>query len=141
MRSSTCDLSFAVLAIVVAVLACGGEPMSLRERFAGSYSATTFTSTDDGSTTDHLAAGASVTLELTPQGTTAGRLFIPRAGEGGADVEADLAGTWRMGGVVVDLDHAADTFLRDMLLTAHEDRLVGDTSFAGTRIQLTLTKH
>lgn len=43
---------------------------------AGSYSATTFTTTNGGSTKDQVVGGASLALTLADNGTTTGRLGV-----------------------------------------------------------------
>lgn len=132
----------AAVILVTSILAgaCDSSTAPSTTSVAGIYSATAFTTTTSGVTTDQLAAGATVALVLSPQGSTTGELFIPDAGEGGGDFVADLQGTWTLNGGTVQLSHAADTFLRDMPLTVQGNTLVGDRTFGSTRVQLTLTK-
>ena len=109
---------------------------------AGSYEATSLVTTTNGQNTAHLES--TISIVLTPQGTTSGHMHIVPAG-GLAPVDADLTGTWRQIGSAatgsgVDLDHAADTFLRDMPLTFSGTILRGDRTFGPTRIQLILTR-
>jgi hypothetical protein len=110
---------------------------------APAYGTLTFTTVENGVTTDHAATGAEINLDLAADGATAGRLFIPDApdGSGGTmDFEADLAGTWTVAGEVLTLHHAADTFLRDMPLTVRDGQLIGDRTFGGVRVRLTLAR-
>lgn len=107
---------------------------------AGSYSATDLRTTTDGSTVDQLAAGSELTLGLNAVGTTTGRLFVPEGDEDGSDFEADLAGTWSLSGAEVTFDHAADTFIRDMVFTFSDGELRGDETFGDTRVQVVLTR-
>ena len=107
---------------------------------AGSYSATTFTTTNGGSTTDQLAAGASLVLTLADNGTATGRLFVPGGAQGGGDLDADMAGTWTLTGRIVNFDQTADTFVRDMPFTVESNRLRGEATFSGTTIRVTLDK-
>ncbi|HEX6134772.1 MAG TPA: hypothetical protein VFZ24_12465 [Longimicrobiales bacterium] len=107
---------------------------------SGEFGALTFTTIASGETTDWLDAGASLILRLNIDGTTEGDLFLPGADEDGSDFEADLTGTWQLTDGIVTLDHAADTFLRDIALTPVGDTLEGDHTFASTRVQVTLQK-
>jgi hypothetical protein len=103
------------------------------------FGALTFTTTATGATANQLARGARVQLVLAPGGTTAGRLVVPGNGaEEGLD--ADLAGTWTLSGTTVRLQHAADTFLRDMPLTVAGNQLTGDATFSGVRVRLVLQR-
>lgn len=131
------------LATVVAAvsLACGDDPfVPSLENIAGSYTATTFTTTSGGVTTDQLAAGASFTITLASNGATTGRLFVPGGGQGGGDLDADMTGTWTLVGSTVEFAQTADTFVRDMPFTASVNRLQGQEMFSNTTIRVTLAK-
>jgi hypothetical protein len=145
---------FALLALSLA--GCSGEPTSPAAGVAGSYLATVpgstgaaaygslvVTSTQNGVTTPVDVRGSEIGVLLAADGSTTGRLYVPSAPAGAAPsagIDADLAGTWSLAGDVVTLHHAADTFLRDMPLTVHGDELLGDATFGGVRVQLTLVK-
>ena len=105
---------------------------------AGTYTAITFRTTSSGIITDQLATGSSLTITLTANGTTTGRLLVPGGAEDGGDLDADMAGTWTLMGSTVRFVQTADTFVRDILFTASPNQLVGDAVFDGTRIELTL---
>jgi hypothetical protein len=107
---------------------------------AGSYTATTFTVTGTGGTTNVLAAGGSISLTLAAAGTTSGRLFVPGGGEGSGDFDEALTGTWTLQDSTVTLDHDADTFLRDMTLTVRGQQLVGQETFVDVTIAVVLAK-
>jgi hypothetical protein len=124
---------------VLAIAACESTGPEMSE-VAGAYTATTLTTTTAGVTTNELAGGATVSLVLTPVGGTTGTLFIPDGNEDGSDLTANLTGAWSLDDRTVHLSHSADTFLRDMPLTVSGNTLVGDRTFGGTRVQLTLTK-
>jgi hypothetical protein len=128
--------------VLVACLAgCGEDPFTPSvASVAGTYVATTFTVTAGGQTTDMLAPGSTVTIELSESGTTSGRLFVPGGAEGGADFEADLTGTWSLSGGTVTFTHSADTFIRDVVFTAEPHRLRTVGTFSGVTITLVLTK-
>jgi hypothetical protein len=116
------------------VVACGDPTGPSVQAVAGTYTATQLSTTETGTTTNQLAAGASITLTLNANGTTSGRFIVPN------ELDADLAGTWTLSGSTVTLSHSADTFLRDMPLQVRGNSLMGDQTFSGTRVQLTLTK-
>lgn len=107
---------------------------------AGVYGATTFTSTTNGVTTNHLAEQGRIQIILATNGTTDGQLFIPGGNDDGSDVIEDLVGTWTLDGRTVEFDNASDTFLRDMPFNVSGTRLVGDATFGDTRIQVTLER-
>ena len=57
--------------------------------------------------------------------------------------DADLAGTWSQTGNVIDFTESVDNFVNNMLFTIQPIAngvwdLVGDATFSGTRVQLTL---
>ena len=126
------------MAMSVSVAACGSDDSVSPMSVVGSYTATQLTTTTGGVTTNQLAAGASVTLVLSADGTTVGRLFVPASTAPAVDVA--LNGTWNFSNGDVDLTSSADTFLRDMLFDVSGNTLVGDQTFGATRIQIVLTK-
>lgn len=125
--------------VALAFAGCDDDPTAPPAPI-GAYEATTFTATQGGTTTDVLAAGGSLTITLTPQGSTTGRLFIPDAVTGEGDFDSDLAGTWTQTGATVQFSHTADTFVRDMPFTVQGATLVGDRTFGDLRIRVTLTR-
>ena len=139
----------AALIIGVTAFGCGSDsgtdpgPIE-RAELVAQYEATVFTVTADGAATDLLEAGALVTLTLADDSTTSGRLFVPPF-DGMPATDADLTGSWRFDEqlLVVRLDHAADTFLRDtdLELSLVRDRLAlfAAESFGGTLIEVLLT--
>ena len=133
LRSLCCSLALAAFA------GCEEDPVVAPSSAVGTYQATAFTTTTGGTTRDVLADGGSIVLTLTSAGLTDGSLNIP-PGDGQGVVVANLAGTWSVVGNTIDLDHPNDTFLRDMPLRFTGSALVGDQTFSGTRIQVTLTR-
>jgi hypothetical protein len=125
----------------VALSGCkDSEPPEMLD-VVGTYRATTFTQTGiTGATTDLLALGASITLTLNGDRTTAGRLYVPLAHVGGIDIDEDLAGTWQIDAMIVTLDHDADTFLRDMEFFADGMQLSGDWLIPDASIRVVLSK-
>jgi hypothetical protein len=129
------------LALTIGLAACGDDNFSPTvENVAGSYTASTFTYQTDAGTTDLLALGAVVSIELADDGTTTGEIFVEDGGEGGGDLDEDLTGTWTLAGSTVTFDQGADTFIRDLEFTADEDRLTGEDTFDDVTIRLVLTK-
>ena len=138
------------VAIALAVPACSSdpadptpEPLTAAE-LLGAYTATTFT-VDFGSGPENmLSGGASIQITLQANGETTERVFAPDAGEEGGDFDESLAGTWILQGVIVELDHDADTFLRDMPFTATKGggvvRLGGSKNFGDETIHVVLVK-
>lgn len=106
----------------------------------GLYEATEFTVTDNGTTTDWLAAGATVQLILNANQTSAGSLFVPGGAQGGGDLNADLSGTWTINDGKVYFEQDADTFIRNMPFSVVGEDLVGDQVFGTARVRITLTR-
>lgn len=147
-------LALALLPFLLAPVLAGCdsvEPVT-RADVVGSYEATTLSVTADGETTDQLAAGAEITLQLADDGTTSGALFVPGGAEDGGDLEADLAGNWSFQAMMeepsvparVTLDHDADTFLRDVTFDAVRGggtiQLRAEDSFGGVTIEVELSR-
>jgi hypothetical protein len=124
------------------VLACGGSEgfSPTEESVAGTYQAGTFTVTSAVGTTDLLAAGASVDVTLAADGTASGRLFVPGAGEDGADLDEDLTGTWTLSGDTVMFVQTAATFIRDADFIAGRNTLTGEGTFGSLTVFLQLIK-
>jgi len=111
----------AALVGLAAMLACqGGAPFEtirtgviIREELVGTFEAISFGSTVDGAATDLLAAGGSLTLELSLSSMVSGRLVAPGIGEGGADLDEDMAGSWTFDPLtrVVRFTQSAETFV------------------------------
>ncbi len=140
----------ALAATLIAPVACDDAPMGpesggtllvgtyVAEGSVGSLLVTT-TDGSTGTTTDQLARGASIVLNLAADGSTSGRLFAP-AGAGEDGIDADLTGTWSADGDRVSLAHDADTFLRDMTLVRDADTLSGSAMFNGTTVAVVLER-
>ncbi|HUF28464.1 MAG TPA: hypothetical protein VMM18_15915 [Gemmatimonadaceae bacterium] len=135
---------FRLLTLVAAAVtvACGdGDVFApTPTAVAGFYEATSFTMTSGDVTIDLIAAGASLTLEMLPQGTVSGRLLIPSSAQHPDAVDADMAGTWRLEGSIVRFDQAADTFVRDMAFQATRGRLAGAQVFGSVQVEVILHK-
>jgi hypothetical protein len=128
-----------VLAATIAlgsIVACSEGTSPTMAGVAGAYSASVFTTTTSGTTTNEIARGSSLTLLLSAQGTVTGSLVIPADG-----VDEDMAGTWSLNGSTVTFNQSADTFVRDMDFTfGSNGTLTGDQTFGSTRVQITLIR-
>ena len=146
-----------ILLASTALAACGDPTAPAMRRLAGTYEASrstattsafgtlTFTTTQDGVTTDWLAEGAFIRLTLRANGTTTGRVFIPNVNEHGereqgVSFDEELTGTWSVSDDIVHLDHAADTFLRDMVFHVRGDQLEGEEFFANVTVRVVLDR-
>ena len=110
---------------LLAVLALGGcsDPLT-PEEVAGVYEAIEFNVILNSVPTNLLASGATVSLELKSDGTTAGRFVLPVVpGVQTTPVDDDLSGTWTLQNGVVRLDQDDDTYLRDFLFVAATNEL------------------
>lgn len=116
-------------------LACEDSTAPTMASVAGSYHATSFTTTEGTVTTDQLQEGAGLVLVLASGGTVTGTLAVPNDG-----VDANMAGTWALNGSTVTFDQSADTFVNDMNFTVQGNTLVGDQTFSGVRVQVTLER-
>jgi len=98
-------------------------------------------STDTAGTVDWMSAGATLTLSLASNGTVAGHLFMPSAGESGADLDADNGGLMgarrRTRGDGTD----GNTFVRDMTWKPLLGGLLAaEKSFNGTLLRVQIQK-
>ncbi len=130
--------------------ACGdgtGPQGVTREQLLGNYWATTFTTDSAGITVDRRSRHATIDVTLHSDGSTTGRLFIPGGAADGADIVADLAGTFVFHEITGQIwDHgSADTFLRDMSFTAGRRngivQLEGRQSFGGTIVHVVFQQY
>ena len=116
-------MKFATRLLAVIALSGCSDPLT-PEELVGVYQAVEFTIVLNGTPTNLLANGASVTLELKTDGTTEGRFVLPvTPGVQTTPVDDDLAGTYTLQNGIVRLDQDADTYLRDFLFVAAENEL------------------
>ena len=128
--------SFALIgALVVAGCGDSNDP----DPVVGTYVATSLVTTENGQPFNHIANGSTIVLSLQSGGSTTGAVHFEAAG-GDPDFDANLNGTWTRSGSTVELNHSADTFLRDTPLTFDGFTLTGDETFSGVRLQVTLTR-
>jgi hypothetical protein len=130
--------------VAIATTACGRDSTSQTDIATGNYTAIVFTTSGSSGQTNQLAIGGSLSLNLAANGTTSGHLHTAASGSDPA-LDADMAGTWTRAGTVVTISQAADTFVRDMPFNLTFDPanawiLVGNQTFSGTNIQVTLKR-
>ncbi len=108
----------------------------------GRYAATEFTATDStGRPIDVLAAGGSITLQLNQDGTTQGRLIIPRTVTLDSAVDATLTGVWIQLRDTVSLGaQQSQTFMRNLPFAVEGDRLVGKKEINQSVVTVVLEK-
>jgi hypothetical protein len=127
------------VALIGAFCVAGCEDSNDPDPAVGNYVATSFVTTQNGTPFNHIANGSTINLTLASGGSTSGVVHFEAFG-GEPDFDANLNGSWSRNGAIVDLNHSADTFLREMPLTFNGATLTGDATFDGVRIQLTLTR-
>jgi hypothetical protein len=79
-------------------------------------------------------------VTLAPNGTTAGRLFVPARATGGFAVDQDLAGTWTQTGSSVKFAQAGATLVQDVTFTVTNGTLVGEQDVSGAHIKVVLSR-
>ena len=131
-------------ALFVLGAAAGCSDNTSPSEVAGSYTAIVFMTSGSSGQTNHLVAGSTFNITLNSNGTTSGHLHVAASG-GDPGLDADMAGTWSQNGDVVDFTQAADTFVRDMAFRIERVGpnvlyLVGDQTFSGTNISVTLAR-
>lgn len=137
--------SWAMRSIVLPALflACGDSTSPPVDIAVGNYTAVVFQTTSSSGQKDELAAGSTLVLNLSTNGTTSGHLHIA-ASAASPSFDADMAGTWTRAGTTVDINQSADTFVRDMpfQLTPYTGTwdLVGNAGFSGTQVVITLRR-
>lgn len=129
--------AFAALALV---LACADDPIVPAAGVPGQYHATRFTVARSGVPVNLLAVGASLSLVLADDHTTAGRLIVPAGGAGGTPIDQSLSGSWSASHDTVFFAGPADTFIRDVPFLVRGAMLVADDSAGDARVQVILSK-
>ena len=103
---------------------------------AGTYKATRFVVTSPLGSQDVLQQGGSVTAKLVADGTLTGHVTVPSE-----SVDEDFAGRWKLQGGQVEIeDVPTDIFVENISFKTVGKTLVGDETFSGVRVELTLTK-
>ena len=103
---------------------------------AGDYRATRFTVTSALGSQDILQSGGSVTATFNANGTVTGHITVPSE-----SVDVDFAGSWKIDDGEVEIEEVpSDILIEDVRFTVVGNTLVGDRTFSGARVQVTLTK-
>lgn len=135
-------INAASLVLAAAFFGCGSDSTEPSGAPVGSYTPFEWVTTGTSGQTNQLAIGSTLQITLASDGSTTGHLHTAASG-GNPAFDADMAGTWTMSGNVVQFHQNADTFVRNMdfilqpIATGAWD-LIGDETFPGGRVQLTL---
>lgn len=123
-----------VLTLLLSASACD-DPVALTlDLVAGSYTATEFTA--DGQ--DILAAGGTLEMVLTSDGTVTGEMHLPASA--GGPFTADLAGTFSVSDQGLTFTQAADTFIRDASWSWDDGALLGEWSNATSEVSVRMQR-
>lgn len=130
------------LSLVVVPLSVGCDDATgpSMDNLAGAYEASVLTIQYPDRAEDGLSGGGSIELVLLPNGLTEGEISLPGGAEAGTDLRASLSGSWSLSEGIVRLEHAADTFLRDVELGVIGDRLLGQADFSDFMIFVILDR-
>ncbi len=105
-------------------------------QIVGNYRATRFTATSALGSEDILQNGGSVRATFSTNGTVTGHVTVPSA-----SVDEDFAGKWKLENGEVEIEEVpTDIFVEDISFKVVGNTLVGDETFSGVRVELTLTK-
>ena len=103
---------------------------------AGNYRATRFTATSGSLSQDILQTGGSLTATFNANGTLTGHATVPTQG-----LNEDFTGQWKIVNGKVEIEQVpTDIFVEDVDFAIVGNTLVGDETFSGVRVQVTLTK-
>ena len=138
--SAWSKLVMAASLVALGSSACADDPVVPPAGAPGDYRATRFSLSTSGPPVNLLAAGASLSLALGEDHTTAGRLLLPADVTGGQAIDANLSGSWRQSNDTVFFSGPADTFIRDVPFVIRGATLVADDTDGGSHLQVTLTK-
>jgi hypothetical protein len=117
--------------------ACSDATGLSTSNVAGNYVATGFRVTDPAGIIEVLDIGGSLTLNLAPDGSLTGHIFIPGfQPPSGADLDVDLTGTWTLDGNVVHITSPEDTFIPQLPFTASGTDLRTNTTISNGQIIL-----
>jgi len=105
-------------------------------KVAGNYRATRFTATSGSLSQDILQTGGSLTATFKSDGTLTGHVTVPTQ-----SVDEDFTGQWKLVNGEVEIEQVpTDIFVEDLTFSVVGNTLVGDETFSGVRVQVTLTK-
>ena len=131
-------LGASAVAVMIGILGCGNstEP---EPNVTISYRAIGWTITEAGMETNALQAGATLVLDLTEDGRVSGTLFMPAAINDGADLTADMAGTYSISQGILRFAQTADTFVREVEWSVDEQELTADEDVGGAAVVVVLS--
>ena len=105
-------------------------------KVAGNYRATRFTATSGSLSQDILQTGGSLTATFNSNGSLTGHVTVPTQ-----SVDEDFTGQWKLVNGEVEIEQVpTDIFVEDLKFSVVGNTLVGDETFSGVRVQVTLTK-
>ena len=103
---------------------------------SGTYKATRFVVTSPLGTDDVLQEGGAVTATFVADGTVTGHVTVPSQ-----SIDEDFSGRWKLENGQVEIeDVPGDPFIENVSFKPVGTTLVGDETFGGVRVELTLTK-
>lgn len=137
-------LLFAVITILLGCADNSTEPVTPKltvDMVKGNYSTIAFNLTENGTSTDILAEGGHININLLIDRTTTGQFFIPKTISGDSlDINLSLEGTFVIVNDSVAFQHNADTFIRDIKWAFQENKLTGRFSSSSANIFVQLQK-
>jgi hypothetical protein len=124
--------------LLLAVSACGSTSS---DPLVGTYLATTFLITPPNQgTTNVLAQGGSLGINIANNYVTAGTLILPASLNGGVILTTSLAGTATITGSAVTFTTLAPTFFRQLTFTLATDSLTANQTVADTTFDIVLRR-
>ena len=102
------------------------------------YAAIAWMITEAGVETNALQAGGTLDLELTEDLRVSGTLFMPAAINNGADLTADMAGTYTIDQGILRFAQTADTFVRNVAWDVDGQALIANEDVDGVAVFIIL---
>ncbi len=132
-------LGRAAVTAALGVLGCSSSTGTLPRDTVIIYAAILWTITEAGVETNALQAGATLDLELIEDGRVSGTLFMPAAINNGADLTADMTGTYTITQGILRFAQTADTFVRDVAWDVDGQELIADEDVDGAAVFMILS--
>lgn len=132
-------LGRAAVTAALGVLGCSSSTGTIPRNTVITYTAILWTITDTGVETNALQAGATLDLELTEDGRVSGTLFMPAAINNGADLTADMTGTYTITQGILRFAQTADTFVREVGWDVDGQQLIASEVVDGADVFLILS--
>ncbi len=131
-------LSRAAVTAALGALGCSSTTTIPRDTVV-TYAAITWTITEAGVETNALQAGATLDLELIEDGRVSGTLFMPAAINNGANLTADMTGTYTIVQGILRFAQTADTFVREVGWDVDGQQLIASEVVDGADVLLILS--